>query len=86
MPINNHNIVKIMHLNDDLLNLPKLSPREKECLEWVAKGLSDTDIGDLLSISSSTVTSYIKNVRDKFKVRTRIQAVTIAISCGIILP
>lgn len=81
-----HQVIKIMRLDDELFKPPKLSPREKECLIWAAKGLSDHDIGVMLSISSSTVTGYMKSMRAKFKVRTRIQAVAIAVSCGIILP
>ena len=72
--------------DDDISNPPHLSPREKECLEWAAQGLSDHDIGDMLAISPSTVTSYMKSVRGKFKVRTRIQAVALAVSLGIIKP
>lgn len=63
---------------------PRLSPREKECLTYAARGLSDNDISDLLAISSTTVTGYMKNLRAKFKVRTRIQAVAIAVARGII--
>lgn len=81
-----HHIIKIMRLDEELFKPPKLSPRETECLKWAAMGLSDQDIGVMLSISSSTVTGYMKNVRGKFKVRTRIQAVALAVSCGIILP
>jgi len=73
-----------MGLDDDISNPPPLSPREKECLEWAAQRLSDHDIGDMLAISPSTVTSYMKSVRRKFKVRTRIQAVALAVSYSII--
>ena len=73
-----------MSLDDDNSSPPQLSPREKECLEWAARGLSDHDIVDMLALSPSTVTSYMKSVRRKFKVRTRIQAVALAISYKII--
>jgi len=72
--------------NDDISNLPQLSPREKECLEWAAKGLSDHDISALLALSPSTVTGYMKSVREKFNVRTKIQAVALAVSYGMIKP
>lgn len=81
-----HHIIRIKKLEGKTFKPPKLSARERECLTWAAKGLSDNDIGDLLAISSTTVTSYMKNVRNKFNVRTRIQAVAIAVSRGIILP
>ena len=75
-----------MDNDEDNFNPPQLSPREKECLEWAAKGLSDHDISVLLALSPSTVTGYIKSVREKFKVRTKIQAVALAVSYGMIKP
>ncbi len=75
-----HNIRRIKGLDPT----PRLSPREKECLTYAARGLSDNDIADLLAISSTTVTGYMKNMRAKFKVRTRIQAVAIAVARGMI--
>ncbi|PHZ85792.1 hypothetical protein CRD36_03685 [Paremcibacter congregatus] len=81
-----NNVIQFKSQECSSFTPPPLSPREKECLYWAAKGLSDHDIGDLLSLSPTTVTGYMKNVRHKFKVRTRIQAVVIATSCGIITP
>lgn len=79
-------VIEIKKLNRDLAVTSALSLREAECLLWVSKGKSDQDIGDILSISPTTVREHMTHVRAKFKVRTRAQALVIAISCGIILP
>ena len=52
-----------------------LTARELECLKWAAEGKSDWEIGQILSISSKTVNFHIENVKRKFGVSTRMQAV-----------
>jgi LuxR family quorum sensing-dependent transcriptional regulator len=61
---------------------PRLSPREQECLHWVAEGKSDWEIGEILSLSEHTVHSYIESAKRKFDVTTRIQAVVRALGEG----
>jgi hypothetical protein len=41
----------------------RLSRRETECLAWVAAGRTDSEIGDILSISDATVRWHIDNAR-----------------------
>jgi DNA-binding CsgD family transcriptional regulator len=52
-----------------------LSPRESECLRWVADGKTDFEVGKILSISPRTVRFHINNAKVKLGVTTRIQAV-----------
>jgi DNA-binding CsgD family transcriptional regulator len=52
-----------------------LSPRESECLRWVADGKTDFEVGKILSISPRTVRFHINNAKSKLGVTTRIQAV-----------
>lgn len=52
-----------------------LSPREYECLEWVAKGKSTWEIGRILGIAQRTVEFHLDNVRAKLDVKTITQAV-----------
>jgi len=59
-----------------------LTPREVECLHWVAAGKSDWQIGQILNISAKTVNYHIENVKRKFGVATRIQAVVAAMRQG----
>lgn len=66
--------------------LPSLSRRETECLEWVSRGKSSSDIGAILGLSPRTVDSYLEKVCAKLRVRTRIEAVAYAVRTGLIEP
>jgi len=63
-----------------------LSGREAECLLWVSRGKSSSDIGMILGLSPRTVDSYLEKVCSKLQVRTRIEAVALAVRCGLIDP
>ena len=52
-----------------------LSPREAECLRWIAHGKTDFEVGKILEISPRTVRFHINNAKNKLGVATRIQAV-----------
>lgn len=64
----------------------KLSPREVECLEWLARGLLDDRIGERIGISCSTVRLHLKNARAKLGAKTREQALVIAVQRSLIQP
>ena len=59
-----------------------LTPREVECLRWVLKGKSDTDIGKILGISHTTVHFHIERTKKKLGVKTRTQAAAVVVSLG----
>ena len=63
-----------------------LSPRQRDCLTWVALGKSSMDIGEILGISVETVNEYVAGACSKLGVRTRTQAVLEAIWSGQIRP
>jgi DNA-binding NarL/FixJ family response regulator len=52
-----------------------LSPREKEILEYLAKGYLYKEIAAALDISVDTVRTHIRNLYEKLHVRTRMEAV-----------
>jgi LuxR family quorum-sensing system transcriptional regulator CciR len=62
----------------------RLSPRERECLEWVSRGKSSSDIGAILGLSPRTVDSYLEKACGKLRVRTRIEAVAVSVRRGLI--
>jgi DNA-binding NarL/FixJ family response regulator len=62
----------------------KLSAREIEVLEWVAKGASNKDIGNALSISVATVKTHLIHIYGKLGVDDRTAAVTTALEQRII--
>ncbi|RMB07676.1 LuxR family transcriptional regulator [Eilatimonas milleporae] len=79
-------IVELTGRQTQLFDPPSLTPRERECLVWMAKGKSDYEIGRILSISARTVNGYMENIRKKFNVSTRTQAVALAVSGGLVIP
>jgi DNA-binding NarL/FixJ family response regulator len=60
-----------------------LSPREHEILNLLARGFSNPEIGELLSISKMTVGTHVKNIYRKLEVNSRSEAVFEASSRGI---
>jgi LuxR family quorum sensing-dependent transcriptional regulator len=58
--------------------MPKLTPRERECLSWVASGKTDWEISQILNISEQTAHEYVKNAIAKLGATTRAQAVAVA--------
>lgn len=54
----------------------KLSPREQEVLEHLAKGFLYKEISRALDISYDTVHNHIRHIYEKLHVRSRTQAVT----------
>lgn len=51
--------------------LKELSKREKECVKWLLRGRSSTQIGKLMHISPRTVEFYTGNIRNKLCCQTR---------------
>lgn len=65
---------------------PKLTRRELEVLKWVMAGKSSWEISRITDCSEATVNFHMANVRQKFNVNTRQQAVVKAIALGLITP
>ena len=66
--------------------LPRLTKRELEVLQWVMAGKSSWEIARITSCSEATVNFHLANVRQKFDVNTRQQAVVKAIALGMLIP
>jgi LuxR family quorum-sensing transcriptional regulator LasR len=65
---------------------PRLTRRELEVLNWVMAGKSSWEISKITSCSEATVNFHMANVRQKFNVNTRQQAVVKAIALGLVTP
>jgi DNA-binding NarL/FixJ family response regulator len=59
-----------------------LTPREQELLELVARGLSNRDISEKLSISEHTVKNHLKNILHKLHLENRVQLTRYAYEHG----
>ena len=61
-----------------------LSPRERDILERIARGQSNKEIARNLGIAPETVKSHVKNIFLKLAVDRRAQAVSRALSLGLV--
>ncbi len=62
--------------------LARLTPREREVLELLVRGLTNKGIASALTISVNTVKRYLKLIFDKLEVNSRAAAVAKAVSAG----
>jgi PAS domain S-box-containing protein len=56
-----------------------LSPREREILALLARGLTGEQIAQRLVLSPETIRTHIRNAREKLGASTRVEAVTMAV-------
>jgi len=64
--------------------LAGLTPREREVLTLVARGLSNTDIAAALMISEHTAKTHVKRTMAKLGARDRAQLVVTAYETGLV--
>ena len=63
---------------------PKLTPRERECLTWGARGKTAYEIGMILHIAETTAVFHLNNVVRKFNVANRTQAIAVGVAMGLV--
>ena len=59
----------------ELRDCPKLTSREQEILDFLAKGYRYKEIGEKLYISTETVRTHIRNIYQKLQVESGIEAI-----------
>jgi DNA-binding NarL/FixJ family response regulator len=62
----------------------KLSTREIQILEELARGYDNKAIGEALVISPHTVRTHVQNILAKMGVHSKLEAATLALQLGLI--
>ncbi|NND90074.1 MAG: substrate-binding domain-containing protein [Granulosicoccus sp.] len=62
----------------------RISARERECLNWAAKGKTSWEISQILGVTESTIIYHLRNATRKLNAANRLHAVAKALKASII--
>jgi len=79
-------IQDVNHPSEVLYTSSPLTPRELETLRLIARGMTNHEIAEALSVAERTVAKYVSNVLEKLHLANRTQAALYAIREGITEP
>ncbi|MFD4606002.1 response regulator [Streptomyces sp. NPDC058464] len=77
-------LVAVQTLTDQAGRLDELTPREREVLSLVARGLTNEEISRRFGVSRHTVKTHVNRTMNKLRVSERAQLVTIAYETGLV--
>ena len=61
---------------------PNLTPRERDIVEWIARGSDNAQVAAQLALSEKTVRNHITSIFAKLEVENRSQAIVLARDAG----
>lgn len=64
--------------------MPSLSPRQMECLKWLAEGATDQELAVAMYVEIATAKQHVHDVRIKLGARNRAHAVAIGFRTGVL--
>lgn len=67
----------------DHAKLAELTPRERQVLELVARGLFNREIATALTVEDSTIRTHVKRILMKLDLRDRVHAAMFAYETGL---
>lgn len=76
--------LRLLGVQGDAGEIPKLTGRELEVLRWTMDGKSAWAVGEILSVSENTVNFHLRNIFKKLGSSSKHQAVLKAISFGLL--
>ncbi|HJX57521.1 MAG TPA: LuxR C-terminal-related transcriptional regulator, partial [Thiobacillus sp.] len=62
----------------------KLSPREKDIIALLAKGVSNKEMAHTLNVAESTIKIHVQNILKKLHLTSRVQAAVYAVEHGLV--
>jgi NarL family two-component system response regulator LiaR len=79
-------IQDVDHPSEALYTSSPLTPRELETLRLIARGMTNQEIADTLSVAERTIAKYVSSILDKLHLANRTQAALYAIHEGLTGP
>ncbi|MBO5659047.1 MAG: response regulator [Duodenibacillus sp.] len=70
---------KSMGIGANTPDIDSLTPRERQTLAWLAKGVSNKEIARALDLAESTVKVHVQSVLRKLNIKSRVQAAVFAV-------
>lgn len=63
----------------------RLTPREQQCLQWIAYGKTSWETAKILGVSEATAVLHLKNATKKLAAKNRVQAAAVGVALGLVM-